>query len=191
MIDRKAFIHPLALVEEGATIGSGTRIWAFVHVLPDVIIGDDCNVCDHCFIESGVRVGDRVTVKSGIYIWQGVSVDDDVFLGPNVVFTNDTFPRSKIHPGAYEKTHVGRGASVGANATLLPGITIGAYALIGAGSVVTKSVPDFHLVYGNPARSYGRVCACTAELKFTERFASCSCGRHYQLAEDGRIELVT
>jgi UDP-2-acetamido-3-amino-2,3-dideoxy-glucuronate N-acetyltransferase len=152
MIDKKEyFVHPNALVESD-NIGAKTRIWAFAHILKNVVIGEDCNLCDYVFVESGVSIGNRVTVKNGISLWEGISIEDDVFLGPNAVFTNDMFPRSKRHSGGLLKTKLNKGASVGANATILCGITLGKYCLIGAGAVVTKSVPDFALVTGNPAR---------------------------------------
>jgi UDP-2-acetamido-3-amino-2,3-dideoxy-glucuronate N-acetyltransferase len=143
--------HPQAIVES-AQVGEGTRVWAFAHVLPGAVVGKDCNICDHVFIENHVTVGDRVTIKSGVQLWDGVHVEDDVFIGPNVTFTNDPFPRSKQHLCAYPETWVRRGASIGANATILPGITIGAGAMVGAGSVVTRSVPSHAVVFGNPAR---------------------------------------
>lgn len=145
------FKHPHAIVES-SRIGEGTRVWAFAHVLPDAIIGRDCNICDHVFIENGVTVGDRVTVKCGVQLWDGVRIEDDVFIGPNVTFTNDPFPRSKQHLDKYPETVVRKGASIGANATILPGLTIGPGAMIGAGAVVTRSVPRDAVVVGNPAR---------------------------------------
>ena len=143
--------HPAAIVET-ENIGAGTRIWAFVHILPGAQIGADCNLCDHVFIENDVVVGDRVTVKSGVQLWDGVRIEDDVFIGPNVTFTNDPFPRSKQQPEEFATTQIQKGASIGANATILPGITIGQNAMIGAGSVVTKNVPANAIVMGNPAR---------------------------------------
>lgn len=145
------FIHPNALVE-GDRIGSGTRVWAFAHVLPGALIGQDCNICDNVFVENDVTVGDRVTVKCGVQLWDGVNLESDVFVGPNVTFTNDPSPRSKQHLQKYPSTVVRRGASIGANATILPGVTIGAGAMVGAGAVVTRSVPPHALVVGNPAR---------------------------------------
>jgi acetyltransferase-like isoleucine patch superfamily enzyme/dTDP-4-dehydrorhamnose 3,5-epimerase-like enzyme len=145
------FHHPRALVES-TTIGRGTRIWAFAHVLPGAVLGEDCNVCDHVFIENDVVVGDRVTVKCGVQLWDGVRLEDDVFVGPNATFTNDPWPRSKQHLAKYPETVVRRGASIGANATILPGITIGAHAVVGAGAVVTRSVPPYAVVVGSPAR---------------------------------------
>jgi acetyltransferase-like isoleucine patch superfamily enzyme len=144
-------------VDEGAQIGAGTRIWAFVHVLLGVRIGKSCNICDHVFIESGVSIGDRVTVKCGVQLWTGITIENDVFIGPNATFINDRFPRSRQWPVEYDKTLVCAGASIGANATILPGITIGARAMIGAGSVVTRSVPPNAIVVGNPARIVGYV----------------------------------
>lgn len=145
------FQHPNALVES-ARIGKGTRIWAFAHVLPGAVIGEDCNVCDHVFIENDVVLGDRVTIKCGVQLWDGIRLEDDVFVGPNATFTNDPFPRSRRYLARYPETRVGRGASIGANATLLPGIIIGAHAMIGAGAVVTRSVPAGAVVVGTPAR---------------------------------------
>lgn len=148
------FIHPQALCESNL-IGEGTRIWAFVHVLPGARIGCTCNVCDGVFIESDVIVGDRVTIKSGVQLWDGVRLQDDVFVGPNVSFSNDRFPRSRHRPARFLQTIVEQGASIGAGAVLLPGITIGAGAMVGAGAVVTRSVPANAIVIGNPARITG------------------------------------
>jgi UDP-2-acetamido-3-amino-2,3-dideoxy-glucuronate N-acetyltransferase len=149
-------VHALGLCES-STVGDGTRIWAFAHVLPGARIGADCNVCDHVFVENDVVVGDRVTIKSGVQLWDGVRLADDVFVGPNVSFTNDPFPRSKVYPERFAETTVGTGASLGANATILPGITIGRDAMVGAGSVVTKNVPANAIVVGSPARIVGYV----------------------------------
>ena len=142
--------HPHALVESDR-IGDNTRIWAFVHVLPGAVIGKECNICDHVFIENDVIVGDRVTVKCGVQLWDGLRIADDVFIGPNATFTNDFFPRSKKEFTLME-TRIERGATIGANATILPGIIIGEKAMVGAGAVVTKDVPPHTLVAGNPAR---------------------------------------
>ncbi|MBX7135152.1 MAG: WxcM-like domain-containing protein [Fimbriimonadaceae bacterium] len=153
----KPSVHELAIVEPGSTIGGGTRVWAFVHILPGAVVGADCNVCDHVFIEGDVQVGDRVTIKSGVQLWDGVRLEDDVFVGPNAAFTNDRFPRSRQHPDKYLSTVVRQGASIGANATILPGLTIGVGAMVGAGSVVTADVPPYAIVQGNPARISGYV----------------------------------
>ncbi len=144
------FTHPQALVES-QHIGRGTRIWAFAHVLPGAVIGDDCNICDHTFIENDVVIGNRVTIKCGVQVWDGLRIEDDVFVGPNATFTNDPLPRSRQHLRQYPVTHVRRGASIGANATILPGLTIGQDAMVGAGAVVTHSVPPHAIVVGNPA----------------------------------------
>ena len=146
------FTHRTALVEMGAEIGNGTRIWAFAHILAGAKIGAECNICDHVFIENDVVVGERVTIKCGVQLWDGLRVGNDVFLGPNATFTNDLFPRSKEYPERYLRTTVQDGASVGANATILAGVTIGVGAMVGAGSVVTRDIPPFAVVVGNPAR---------------------------------------
>ncbi len=183
------FDHPTALVES-ERIGDGTRIWAFAHVLKGAVIGADCNIGDHCFVEDGVVIGDDVVVKNGVALWQGITLQDRVFIGPNVAFTNDLFPRAKIYHDEYARTLIGKGASVGANATLLCGITIGEYALIGAGAVVTRNVPDFALVYGNPARQRGWVCMCGNPLPpLQNNGVTCThCQRAYKLT-DARLEL--
>jgi acetyltransferase-like isoleucine patch superfamily enzyme/dTDP-4-dehydrorhamnose 3,5-epimerase-like enzyme len=151
-----AMIHPAADVQS-KKIGARTRVWQFVVVLEGASIGEDANICSHCFIENDVVVGDRVTVKCGVQLWDGLRIEDDVFIGPNVTFTNDRFPRSRVHPGSFLETRVCRGASIGGNATILPGVTIGAGAMVGAGAVVTKSVPPFAIVVGSPARITGYV----------------------------------
>lgn len=154
--ERAAFIHPQALVET-EDVGAGTRVWAFAHLLPGAAVGRDCNICDGVFIEGDVVVGDRVTVKCGVQLWNGVTLEDDAFIGPNATFTNDPFPRSREYPSSFPRTVVRRGASIGANATLLPGITIGERAMVGAGAVVTRDVPARAIVVGNPARVVGTV----------------------------------
>lgn len=148
------FSHPNAIVES-TKVGRGTRVWAFAHVLPGAVIGEDCNLCDHTFVENDVVMGNRVTLKCGVQLWDGITLEDDVFVGPNATFTNDTFPRSKQYPEAFARTLIRQGASIGANATILPGLTIGQYAMVGAGTVVTKDVPPYAIVVGNPARIVG------------------------------------
>ncbi|WP_323055235.1 acyltransferase [Pseudomonas mandelii] len=145
------FVHSHGLCET-LKVGRGSRVWAFTHILPGATIGENCNVCDHVFIENDVVIGDRVTIKCGVQIWDGISIEDDVFIGPNATFTNDIFPRSKVYPEKFERTIICKGASLGANCTILPGITIGENAMVGAGSVVTRSVPPNVTVVGNPAR---------------------------------------
>lgn len=150
------YVHPQGLCES-EEVGDGTRIWAFAHVLPGARLGREVNVCDHVFIENDVVVGDRVTLKSGVQLWDGVRLEDDVFVGPNATFTNDRFPRSRVYPERFVETVVQKGASIGANATILPGMTIGRNAMVGAGAVVTRPVPPNALVVGNPARIHGYV----------------------------------
>ena len=145
------FIHPNSDVQT-KQIGDGTRIWQYVVVLPGAVIGRDCNICSHCFIENKVVLGDRVTVKCGVQLWDGITLEDDVFVGPNVTFTNDLQPRSRNAAAQLLPTLVKKGASLGANATILPGLTIGEGAMVGAGSVVTKNIPPGVTVVGNPAR---------------------------------------
>jgi len=159
------FVHPHALVET-TEIGSKTRVWAFAHVMAGARIGRDCNICDHTFVETGAVLGNNVTVKNGVAIWAGVTIEDNVFLGPNCILTNDPRPRAAIKKGPAElvSTLVCANATIGANATVLCGITIGRYAFIGAGAVVLESVPDFALIVGNPGRQIGWMCVCAHRL---------------------------
>ena len=150
------FVHERGLCESDQ-VGTGTRVWAFAHVLPGARIGRDCNVCDHTFVENDVIIGDRVTIKCGVQLWDGLRVEDDVFIGPNATFTNDRFPRSREFPEEFPQTRLRRGCSIGANATILPGIEVGERAMVAAGSVVTRDVPAGKLVLGNPARVVGDV----------------------------------
>lgn len=161
------FIHPLADVK-GTVIGDNTKIWQYVVVLEKAIIGDACNICSHCLIENDVVIGNRVTIKCGVQIWDGLRIEDDVFIGPNATFTNDLFPRSKQYPDKFAQTVIQKGASIGANVTILAGNTIGRNAMIGAGAVVTKNVPPNAIVVGNPARITGYVSTTPAKQKHTE-----------------------
>ncbi|AXF64067.1 MULTISPECIES: acyltransferase [unclassified Leclercia] len=147
-------LHKLSDVQS-SNIGENTNVWQFSVILPGAVIGDDCNICAHTFIENDVLIGNRVTVKSGVYIWDGVTLEDDVFIGPCVAFTNDKKPRSKVYPEQFSRIVVKKGASIGANATILPGVVIGEGAMVGAGAVVTKDVPANTTVVGNPARILG------------------------------------
>lgn len=164
-LNRAFYVHPQALVETD-DIGRNTRVWAFAHVMKGARVGADCNLCDHSFVESGAVLGNNVTVKNGVSVWDGVHIEDDVFLGPNCAFTNDPNPRAYIKKGHDQlvSTHVRKGATIGANATILCGIDIGRYAFIGAAAMVIRSVPELALVVGNPARQVGWMCLCANRL---------------------------
>lgn len=179
-------IHPTALVAS-KRIGDGTRIWAFVNVLEGATIGRDCNICDRCFIENDVVLGDRVTVKCGVSLYDGVRLEDAVFVGPDVSFSNDSRPRSGVHPPSLPRTIVREGASLGAGAILLPGVTVGRFAMVGAGSLVTRDVSDYALAYGSPARRHGFVCRCGESLRFEGRRANCACRRAFELSDEEHV----
>lgn len=150
-MSKSQFIHLMSDVQS-SNIGDGTRVWQFCVILPGAVIGSECNICSHVYIENEVKVGDRVTIKAGVQLWDGIEIEDDVFIGPNVTFTNDRHPRSKnAAEFVMERTVVKKGASIGANATILPGLTIGERSVVGAGSVVTKDVAPGTTVIGNPA----------------------------------------
>lgn len=192
------FQHPTALVET-ASVGARTRIWAFVHVMRGARVGPDCVIGDHSFVESGVRIGRGVTVKNGVSLWEGVEVGDYAFLGPNATFTNDLLPRSPRIPamaGRYRtkrwlrKTHIGMGATVGANATVLCGVHIGRFAMIAAGCVVTTNVPDHALWAGVPGRLRGHVCRCGNALAFVDGRTTCRRCRLAYSHRGGRVRSV-
>ena len=168
------FIHPQGICES-ASIGEGTRIWAFAHVLPGASIGRDCNICDGVFIENDVVLGDRVTVKNFVALYDGLRVEDDVFIGPGASFTNDRYPRSRRHV-PFPVTRLERGCSIGAGAVILSGVAVGKYALVAAGAVVTRDVAPFTLVKGNPARDSGLVCICGAPLRRNVHGLYCTSG---------------
>lgn len=181
------FIHEHSDVQT-QSIGEGSRIWQYCVVLAGAKIGANNNICSHVLIENDVVVGDNVTVKSGVQLWDGVRVEDNVFIGPNATFTNDALPRNKRYgPAGMLHTKLKYGCSIGANATLLPGIFIGEYAMVGAGSVVTKDVPAHALIKGNPAKQSGWVCCCARTLNFVDNVAEC-CGHQYQLVK-GHLEV--
>jgi UDP-2-acetamido-3-amino-2,3-dideoxy-glucuronate N-acetyltransferase len=177
------FVHPKGLCES-REVGAGTRVWAFAHVMDGAVVGRDCNLCDHTFIEDGARLGDRVTVKNGVAVWRAVTVEDDVFLGPYATFTNDLRPRSgqRLAPDEFVPTTVAQGATLGANTTVVCGIRVGRYAFVGAGAVVTRDVVDHALVVGNPARQVGWVCKCGLSL---DADLVCVCGRRYRSGANG------
>ena len=190
------FAHATALIESDQ-IGDRTRIWAYAHVLKGAVVGEDCNIGDHCFIEGGAVVGSRVTMKNSNMLWEGVTLEDGVFVGPHVFFTNDLFPRSpRLAEAAYRyqdhgwmsTTTIQTGASLGAAAVILAGTVIGAFSMVGAGAVVTKNVKPYALVIGNPARQIGWVCKCGQRLHFNDdaaaSYASCACGLEYDLSFD-------
>lgn len=173
------FVHPSSIVDTNH-IGDDSRIWAFVHILKGAVIGKKANICDFCFVENEVIIGDNVTVKCGVYLWDGVTVENNVFIGPSAVFTNDLLPRSKNTNYIKRNIVLKDGCSVGANATIIAGITVGANAMIGAGSVVTKDIGDYELVYGNPAVHKGYVCKCGEKLIFKDDKALCKCGLFFR-----------
>lgn len=184
------YAHPTAVVDDGCTIGTGTKIWHFSHIMPNCEIGENCNVGQNVVISPEVVLGRNVKIQNNVSIYTGITCDDDVFLGPSCVFTNVINPRSAVNRKAeYTKTHVGQGASIGANATVVCGHDIGKFAFIGAGAVVTKSVPDYALVIGNPARQTGWMSEFGHKLEFNEaREASCpESGQKYVLA-NGQVK---
>lgn len=195
VVDHETFIHPQALVETN-DLGAGTRVWAFAHVMSGARVGAGCNICGHVFIESGAILGNGVTVKNGVAIWDRVTIEDYVFLGPNCVLTNDFNPRAAFRKGRAEllPTRIGRGATIGANATIVCGVILGQSAFIGAGAVVIHDVPDFALMVGNPARQVGWMCACGTRLGLPARppkggSTVCKgCGRTFNVNADGLAE---
>ena len=185
------FAHETAVIDEGCSIGAGTRIWHFSHIMPGAVLGEGCNVGQNVVISPDVVLGRNCKVQNNVSLYTGVTCADDVFLGPSCVFTNVTNPRSAVvRRDQYARTHVGRGASIGANATIICGNTIGICALVAAGSVVTRDVPDFTVVRGNPARACGHVCRCGEALAFADGKASCGpCGRCYRLDDTAVTEV--
>ena len=185
----KFFAHPTAVIDEGTMIGNGTRIWHFCHIMPDSVIGENCNIGQNVVISPGVVLGRNVKVQNNVSIYTGVICEDDVFLGPSMVFTNVINPRSAVNrKDQYMKTIVKRGASIGANATIICGNDIGAFAFIGAGAVVTKAVPDYALVVGNPARQTGWMSEYGHQLKFDkEGYAICEESRQKYFLNNGKV----
>lgn len=180
------FIHPSSVVDDGAKIGNGTRIWHWCHIMNGVEIGDNCNIGENAFIETGVVLGNNVKVKNNVALYTGIICEDDVFLGPNCVFTNVANPRSFIErKNEFKKTIIKKGATIGANATIVCGHDVEEYAFVGAGSVVTKSVPAYTMVVGNPAKFYSYVCRCG--VKLNESLYCPACGAKYKKTKEGGI----
>ena len=189
VVNNDFFIHPTAVVDDGASVGSGTRIWHWCHIMSGVKIGKNCNLGENAFIETGVVLGNNVKVKNNVALYTGIECKDNVFLGPNCVFTNVSNPRSFIErKSEFKKTIIYEGATIGANATIVCGHDIGRYAFIGAGSVVTKEVPDYTMVVGNPARFYAHVCKCGCKL---DKNLYCkACDSKYYADEEGKIKPI-
>lgn len=180
----ETFIHPSSVIDDGASIGEGTHIWHFCHVMGSSVIGSHCNIGQNVYVDAHVRIGDNCKIQNNVSVYRHVTLEDEVFCGPSMVFTNVWNPRAGIRKmNEARPTLVRRGASIGANATIVCGVTIGRYAFIGAGAVVTRDVPDYALVYGNPARVRGHVCACGEKLN--EHLACPVCGAVYQACGNG------
>lgn len=179
----ESYIHKLADVDKSAMIGKGTKVWQFSCIMPDVIIGNNCNIGANVFIEKGTKIGSNVKIKNNISIYEGVEIEDGVFCGPSMVFTNDLTPRAEFPKGVqgHLKTIVRKGATIGANATVVCGHELGTYCMIGAGSVVTKDVKPYAMMYGNPAKQHGWVCKCGNRLN--ETLVCDKCNREYYLKE--------
>lgn len=177
------WIHPSAEVQT-KSVGEGTKIWQYCVILKDAVIGKNCNINYNVFVENDVIIGNNVTIKSGVQLWDGIKIEDDVFISPNVTFTNDFTPRSKVYPQFFLKTLLKKGASIGANSTIIGGITIGSYAMVGAGSVVTKNIPDYTLWYGVPAEYKANICSCGKKLN--NDLVCSHCGTTYKI-ENGII----
>ena len=191
-MEKTYFVHESSYVDEGCQIGEGTKIWHFSHIMKDCAIGKRCNIGQNVVVSPGVVLGDGVKIQNNVSVYTGVICEDDVFLGPSCVFTNVINPRSFIERKTeYRKTVVKKGASIGANATIVCGHDIGKYAFVGAGSVVTKTVPDYAMVYGSPARIHGYVCRCGEKLHFEEGKALCAaCGMKYEMNEKNEVKEI-
>lgn len=189
-MQKNYYVHPSAIIDEGAEIGEGTKVWHFCHVMSEVQIGGKCNLGQNVFVANGVKLGQNVKVQNNVSIYSGVVCEDDVFLGPSMVFTNVTNPRSHVNRrGEYQKTLVKRGATIGANATIVCGNTVGEFAFIGAGAVVTKNVPPYALLVGNPAKQIGWMSEFGMKLEFNENnLAICSeSGEKYKLENEKNV----
>lgn len=191
-MQRDFFVHESSYIDEGCTIGKGTKIWHFTHIMGKSEIGKNCNIGQNVVISPNVQLGDGVKIQNNVSVYEGVTCEDDVFLGPSCVFTNVINPRAFIERKAeYRKTTIKKGASIGANATIVCGHDIGKYAFVGAGSVVTKNVPDYAMVYGVPAEIKGYVCQCGQQLGFEEKETNCElCGKKYRINDKSEVEEI-
>lgn len=186
------FAHQTAVIDEPTVIGAHTKIWHFCHVMAGADIGQDCVLGQNVFVAQGAKIGDRVRIQNNVSVYRGCTIDDDVFLGPSAVLTNVSHPRSEVsRKDAFENTHIRQGATIGANATIVCGVSVGRYAFVGAGSVVTADVPDFALVWGVPARRKGWVCLCGESLP-KEHAGSVVCSRcqaPYEISSEGLVDV--
>ena len=191
-MEKEYFVHESSYVDEGCAIGAGTKIWHFSHVMKGCTIGENCNIGQNVVISPGVTLGNGVKIQNNVSVYTGVVCEDGVFLGPSCVFTNVINPRSFIErKSEYRKTTVKKGASIGANATIVCGHDIGRYAFVGAGAVVTRNVPDYAMVYGSPARIRGYVCQCGEKLQFEDGAATCpACGKKYTMNENSDVKEI-
>ncbi len=190
---RRHFVHETAIVDEGAVIGEGTKIWHFCHISAGARIGANCTLGQNVYVASTVVIGDHVKIQNNVSLYDGVTVESEAFIGPSAVFTNVRNPRSEVPRGkeGYQATRIGHGATIGANATVVCGHSVGAYAFLGAGTVVTANVPDFALIMGVPARQFGWMCRCGERVSVENSSGWCAvCGRGYRLEENGLVEAV-
>jgi acetyltransferase-like isoleucine patch superfamily enzyme len=189
------YVDASAIIDNGVIIGKGTKVWHFVHIMEDAQIGKGCVIADYVYVGKGVKIGNKVKLENRTTVYMGVTIEDNVFVGPHVAFTNDPYPRSFNKEWEIRSTHVKEGSSIGAGAIIVCGITIGKYALVGAGSIVTENIPDNALVYGNPARIKGFVCKCGKKLKIKIRNDDCflmkctACEEQYEIAIEDYVKI--
>lgn len=184
------FVHPSSIIDEGAQIGSGSKIWHFCHIMSSSILGKNCNLGQNVFVGDKVKLGNNVKVQNNVSIYSGVTCDDDVFLGPSMVFTNVTNPRSGVNRrGEYSLTHLKKGVTIGANATIVCGVTLNEYSFVGAGAVITKNVQAFALMVGNPAKQLGWMSAYGERLHFIDGKATCSLSNDRYILKEGKVKI--